>query len=150
MTDSIRYVGVDDRDVDLFEGQYVVPNGMAYNSYVTLDEKVAILDTRGPPQVYGVPGKPGSRPGGPGSRTTSSSTTSSRTTASSVQAVVERWPEVKLVRAQDLPAPCPVLPGAGLLLRPHGEGGGGALPGRPYTPLHLRPHGPLAGGHDEL
>ena len=45
MTDSIRYVGVNDHDVDLFEGQYVVPNGMAYNSYVILDEKVAILDT---------------------------------------------------------------------------------------------------------
>lgn len=42
---DIRYVGVNDHQVDLFEGQYVVPNGMAYNSYVILDEKVAVLDT---------------------------------------------------------------------------------------------------------
>ena len=45
VTDTIFYVGANDHDVDLFEGQYVVPNGMAYNSYVILDEKVAIMDT---------------------------------------------------------------------------------------------------------
>ena len=45
ITKDIRYVGVNDHDVDLFEGQYVVPNGMAYNSYVILDEKIAIMDT---------------------------------------------------------------------------------------------------------
>ena len=45
MTDSIRYVGVNDHQVDLFEGQYQVPNGMSYNSYVILDEKVAVMDT---------------------------------------------------------------------------------------------------------
>ena len=45
ITDSILYVGVNDHDVDLFEGQYVVPNGMAYNSYVILDEKIAVMDT---------------------------------------------------------------------------------------------------------
>ena len=42
---SIKYVGVDDLDIDLFESQYVVPEGMAYNSYVILDEKVAVMDT---------------------------------------------------------------------------------------------------------
>ena len=42
---DIRYVGVNDREIDLFEGQYVVPNGMAYNSYVILDAKIAVLDT---------------------------------------------------------------------------------------------------------
>ena len=42
---DILYVGVNDREVDLFEGQYIVPNGMAYNSYVILDEKVAVMDT---------------------------------------------------------------------------------------------------------
>ncbi len=42
---DIRYVGVNDREVDLFEGQYLAPNGMAYNSYVILDEKIAVLDT---------------------------------------------------------------------------------------------------------
>ena len=42
---NIKYVGVDDHEVDLFEGQYVVPNGMAYNSYVILDEKIAVFDT---------------------------------------------------------------------------------------------------------
>ncbi|MBQ8197438.1 MAG: FprA family A-type flavoprotein [Clostridia bacterium] len=42
---SVKYVGVNDHQIDLFEGQYVVPNGMAYNSYVILDEKIAVLDT---------------------------------------------------------------------------------------------------------
>ena len=42
---DIVYVGVNDHKVDLFEGQYQVPNGMAYNSYVILDEKVAVMDT---------------------------------------------------------------------------------------------------------
>lgn len=45
ITDDIKYIGVDDRDIDLFEGQYVVPNGMAYNSYVIMDEKIAVFDT---------------------------------------------------------------------------------------------------------
>ena len=45
ITDDIRYVGVNDHDVDLFEGQYVVENGMAYNSYVIMDEKIAVMDT---------------------------------------------------------------------------------------------------------
>ena len=45
VTDTILYVGANDHEVDLFEGQYVVPNGMAYNSYVILDDKVAVMDT---------------------------------------------------------------------------------------------------------
>ena len=45
ITKDIRYIGVNDHQVDLFEGQYVVPNGMSYNSYAILDEKVAIMDT---------------------------------------------------------------------------------------------------------
>ncbi len=45
ITKDIRFVGVDDHDIDLFEGQYVVPNGMAYNSYVIVDEKTAVMDT---------------------------------------------------------------------------------------------------------
>ena len=45
VTKDIIYVGVNDKKIDLFEGQYVVPNGMAYNSYVILDEKVAVMDT---------------------------------------------------------------------------------------------------------
>ena len=45
ISDSIKYVGVNDRKIDLFEGQYIVPNGMAYNSYVILDNKVAVFDT---------------------------------------------------------------------------------------------------------
>ena len=44
ITNDIRYVGVNDHEVDLFEGQYVVPNGMSYNSYAILDEKIAIMD----------------------------------------------------------------------------------------------------------
>lgn len=45
ITDSIRYVGVNDKTIDLFEGQYVVPNGVSYNSYIINDEKIAVLDT---------------------------------------------------------------------------------------------------------
>ena len=45
ITESIKYAGVNDHQVDLFEGQYAVPNGMAYNSYVILDEKIAVMDT---------------------------------------------------------------------------------------------------------
>ena len=45
ITNDIKYIGVNDHSIDLFEGQYVVPNGMAYNSYVIMDEKVAIFDT---------------------------------------------------------------------------------------------------------
>ena len=45
ITNSVKYVGVNDHSIDLFEGQYVVPNGMAYNSYVILDKKTAVIDT---------------------------------------------------------------------------------------------------------
>ena len=45
ITDTIKYIGVNDHQVDLFEGQYDVPNGMSYNSYAILDEKIAIMDT---------------------------------------------------------------------------------------------------------
>ena len=44
-TDSITYIGVDDHDIDLFESQYFVPEGISYNSYIIFDEKIAILDT---------------------------------------------------------------------------------------------------------
>ena len=55
ITDTIKYVGVNDHQIDLFEGQYKVPNGMAYNSYVILDEKIAVMDTvdAGSPPSYG-------------------------------------------------------------------------------------------------
>ena len=45
VTDDIKYVGVNDHQIDLFEGQYIVPRGMAYNSYVILDEKIVVMDT---------------------------------------------------------------------------------------------------------
>ena len=45
LSDKVRYIGVDDLDLDLFESQYIVPEGMAYNSYIILDQKVAVLDT---------------------------------------------------------------------------------------------------------
>lgn len=45
ISDSILYVGVNDRDIDLFEGQYVVPEGVSYNSYLIMDEKIALMDT---------------------------------------------------------------------------------------------------------
>ena len=45
VTNDIKYIGVNDRKIDLFEGQYVVPNGMSYNSYAIIDDKIAIMDT---------------------------------------------------------------------------------------------------------
>ncbi|MBQ8912197.1 MAG: FprA family A-type flavoprotein, partial [Clostridia bacterium] len=45
ITKDIRYIGVNDHEIDLFEGQYEVPNGMAYNSYLIMDEKIAVMDT---------------------------------------------------------------------------------------------------------
>ena len=45
ITQDIKYIGVNDREIDLFEGQYIVENGMAYNSYVITDEKIAVMDT---------------------------------------------------------------------------------------------------------
>ncbi len=45
VTDSIKYIGVDDKDIDLFESQYIVPNGISYNSYLIVDEKIAVMDT---------------------------------------------------------------------------------------------------------
>ena len=45
ITNDIKYVGVNDHEIDLFEGQYIVPNGMAYNSYVIMDDKIAVMDT---------------------------------------------------------------------------------------------------------
>ena len=47
IADGIHYIGVDDHELDLFEGQYIVPNGMAYNSYVIIDEKIAVMDSVG-------------------------------------------------------------------------------------------------------
>ena len=45
ISDAIRYIGVDDKDIDLFESQYIVPNGVSYNSYVILDEKIVVMDS---------------------------------------------------------------------------------------------------------
>ena len=45
VTNDIKYIGVNDHEIDLFEGQYIVPNGMAYNSYVIMDEEIAVMDT---------------------------------------------------------------------------------------------------------
>ena len=45
VTRDIRYIGVDDHQIDLFEGQYAVPNGISYNAYVILDDKIAVVDT---------------------------------------------------------------------------------------------------------
>ena len=45
ITDDIKYVGCDDKDIDLFESQYYVPNGISYNSYIIFDDKITIMDT---------------------------------------------------------------------------------------------------------
>ena len=45
ISEDIKYIGVDDKDIDLFEGQYVVPNGISYNSYIIKDSKIAVMDT---------------------------------------------------------------------------------------------------------
>ena len=45
ISDKIKYIGVDDTTLDLFESQYIVPNGVSYNSYLILDDKIAVMDT---------------------------------------------------------------------------------------------------------
>ena len=45
ITDTIKYIGVDDKTIDLFESQYIVPNGISYNSYLIKDEKIVVMDT---------------------------------------------------------------------------------------------------------
>lgn len=45
ISEAIKYIGTDDREIDLFESQYEVPNGVSYNSYVILDEKITVMDT---------------------------------------------------------------------------------------------------------
>lgn len=45
ISDAVRYIGCDDHDIDLFESQYLVPNGVSYNSYLIVDEKIAVMDT---------------------------------------------------------------------------------------------------------
>lgn len=45
VTDTIKYVGADDKELDLFESQYLIPNGISYNSYIIEDEKIVIMDT---------------------------------------------------------------------------------------------------------
>ena len=45
ITETVKYVGVDDTDLDLFESQYIIPNGISYNSYIIFDEKIAIMDS---------------------------------------------------------------------------------------------------------
>ena len=45
ISEAVKYIGVDDKTIDLFESQYVVPHGVSYNSYLILDEKVALMDT---------------------------------------------------------------------------------------------------------
>ena len=57
ISDAVRYIGTDDLTLDKFESQYIVPEGMAYNSYVILDEKTAVMDT--------VEGEPRRGPGRP-------------------------------------------------------------------------------------
>ena len=47
ISDAVKYIGADDKDLDLFESQYIVPNGVSYNSYVILDEKIAVMATTG-------------------------------------------------------------------------------------------------------
>ena len=69
ITEDIRYIGVNDHDIDLFEGQYQVPNGISYNSYVIMDEKIAIMDTVDKRKQTGWknPGLSGNQPHGAGS-----------------------------------------------------------------------------------
>lgn len=59
VTESIFYVGANDHDLDLFEGQYIIPNGMAYNSYVIVDDKIVVFDTIGQEQDGRMAGQSG-------------------------------------------------------------------------------------------
>ena len=52
ISDAVRYIGCDDHSIDLFESQYKVPNGVSYNSYVIIDEKIAIIQIQGKIQLF--------------------------------------------------------------------------------------------------
>ena len=130
ITKDIRYIGVNDKDLDLFEGQYAIPNGVSYNSYVILDDQVAVLDTvdkrkteeflanlerelQGRSVDYLVVNhlEPDH--------------------ASSIRAFVDRYPKVRLVgKRKNLPDAAPVLR-AGSVPGGDGEGRGYPVPGTP-------------------
>ena len=94
VTEDIRYIGVNDRDLDLFEGQYIIPNGIAYNSYVIMDEKIAVMDTVDKRKTAEFLEKREL-----GDRTPDYLVVShvEPDHASSVKALTERYPEMKLV-----------------------------------------------------
>ena len=96
VTEDIRYIGVNDRDLDLFEGQYIIPNGIAYNSYVIMDEKIAVMDTvdkrKTAEFLENLERELGGR--NPDYLVVSHVEPDH---ASSVKAVTERYPEIKLV-----------------------------------------------------
>lgn len=96
ITEDIRYIGVNDHDIDLFEGQYQVPNGISYNSYVIMDEKIAIMDTVDKRKQTEFLGNLETALAG---RTPDYLVISHMEPdhASSIQAVVERYPEITLV-----------------------------------------------------
>ena len=96
VTEDIRYIGVNDRDLDLFEGQYIIPNGIAYNSYVIMDEKIAVMDTVDKRKTAEFLENLERELGG---RTPDYLVVShvEPDHASSVKAVTERYPEIKLV-----------------------------------------------------
>lgn len=96
ITEDIRYIGVNDHDIDLFEGQHQVPNGISYNSYVIMDEKIAIMDTVDKRKQTEFLGNLETALAG---RTPDYLVISHMEPdhASSIQAVVERYPEITLV-----------------------------------------------------
>ena len=96
ITKDIRYIGVDDKDLDLFEGQYIIPNGIAYNSYLILDDKIAVMDTVDQRKQEGFLANLERELGG---RTPDYLVVShvEPDHASSIKAVVEKYPGIQLV-----------------------------------------------------
>ena len=132
ITDSILYIGADDKTIDLFESQYVVPKGVSYNSYLILDEKVAIMDTvdaRATEEWFANLEK------ALDGRTPDYLIVSHLEPdhAANIQKAAEKYPSMQLVGN----ANC-------------GKGGRFPKSGTAHPVLLHGPHGPLAGGYGEL
>ena len=97
ITKDVVYVGVNDHAVDLFEGQYVVPNGMSYNSYVVLDEKVCVFDTVDQHFTHEWLDNVGSALNWPQTGLPSSCSTWSRITPANIDNFVKTYPTVTVV-----------------------------------------------------
>ena len=149
ISDSVRYIGADDTTIDLFESQYPVPNGVSYNSYLILDEKIAVMDTvdrraadrwlenmdaqlqgRSPDYLVIQHLEPDH--------------------AGSIGLLLEKFPEMQMVGNAKTFSMLPKYFPSGWADRSVTVKEGHSPPGQPHPHFRHGAHGPLAGGHGEL